>query len=177
MPVMNVPRRCLAVALAAFLTTAACVGGGLPPANQMAADVGRLDAVLPILEELRVTDFEASPFCRNLAYARGVYADLAQDGCARDGSIQFDEVAANDHARLVTAIDATTVATDRIRVATYAPDGDLETAWFALTEASITDNGDYLYDPTGVEPKVDVPDLQTFTRIDGDWWFVWSLDD
>lgn len=163
--------------LTTVLLAAGCASGGLPPPNQMAADVGRLDAVLPILEELRVTDFEASPFCRNLAYARGVFADLAQDGCARDGAIGFDEVASNDQARVAAAIDATAVMTDRIRVATYAPDGDLETAWFALTDASITDNGDYLYDPTNVEPKVDVADLQTFTRINGDWWFVWSLDD
>ncbi len=174
---MSGPARLLASALIAALAAAACAGGDLPQPNQMAADAGRLDALVPLLEELQVTDFEASPYCLNLGYARGAFGHLGQDGCARTGTIEFDAVALADHTRLAAALDATGVTTDRLRTATYAADGDLQTAWFALTDASTSDNGDYLYDPTGAEPKQDVPDEQTFTRIDDAWWFVWSRDD
>jgi hypothetical protein len=167
----------LHVSFATAVLVAACVGGGPPQPDQMPADVARLEAVLPLLEELRVTDFEDSPYCLNLGYGRGAFGHLAQDGCARAGTVEFDAAALGDHARVAEAIDASGVTTDRLRTATYTPDGDLETAWFALTDASIDDNRDYLYDPSGVEPKVDVPDALRFTRIDGAWWFVWSRDD
>ncbi len=160
MRVMSSRARHLAIALTAALAATACAGGGLPQPNQMAADAGRLDALVPLLEELEVTGFEASPYCLNLEYARGAFGHLGQDGCARTGTVEFDAPALADHTRLAAAIDATGVATDRLRVATYAADGDLQTAWFALAEASISDNGDYLYDPTGAEPKQDVPDLR-----------------
>jgi hypothetical protein len=177
MSAMPLPRRVLAVALLAAIATLGC-GGGLPQQpSKLAADVAALDAVVPLLEELRVTDFEASPYCRNLAYRRGAFGHLAQDGCQRAGTVEFDEVALADHGRLAEAIEASGVTTGRLREATYTPDGDLETAWFMLNDASIDENGDYLYDPTGAEPKDDVPGEQTFTRINDAWWFVWSRDD
>jgi hypothetical protein len=175
---MSTPPRLLALAMLTVLVALGCGGGGLPQQpGKLAADAAALDAVVPLLEELRVTDFEASPYCRNIAYLRGAFGHLDQDGCLRAGTVEFDEVALADHERLAAAIEASGVTTDRLREATYAPDGELETAWFMLTEASIEENGDYLYDPSGSEPKRDVPGEQTFTRIDDAWWFVWSRDD
>ena len=143
----------------------------------MSADVARLDAVVPIVEELRVTDFEDSAHCRNLGYARGAFGKLDEDGCEREGTRQFDGAAIADHARLAEAIAASGVAATRILTATYDADGELETAWFALEDGSITEDWTYLYDPTGVEPTQDVPGRQDFTQIDEDWWFVRSYDD
>lgn len=177
MHLMHIPSRLPELLLGASLIVGACAPAGPPPINEMAGDVGRLEAVLPLVEELRATDFEDSPYCQNLAYARGSFGDMTQDGCARTGTGAFDAVAREDHARLAAALDAAVEAADWIRTATYTADGDLATAWFALTDASITENGDYLYDPTGAEPKQDIPDRQTFTRINDAWWFVWSFDD
>ncbi len=169
--------RTFALIVASMLLAAACGGDPAPPPGQMAADVARLDEVVAIVQELQVTDFEQSAWCTNLAYERGTFGMLEQDGCARDGTGPFDAVALADHARLAQAIEASGVEADRIRLATYDGDGDLETAWFALHDANIQDNWEYLLDPNGVELKQDVPGQVDFTQIDGDWWFVRSFDD
>jgi hypothetical protein len=167
-------RSIVAVAITA-LALAAC--GGPPAPEQMAAEVTGLGAVVPILEELQVTDFEASPFCRNLAYARGTFGDLSQDGCARDGSVDFDAAARDDHERLARAVEGSAGAADRIRLLTYDAEGRLSSAWFVLTEASTTEDLAYLYDPSGEVAAQGASEQQAFTRIDGDWWFVRSYDD
>ncbi len=167
-----------AIAPVMALLIVACVGDASPPPpDRMAAEVTRLGQVIPIVNELQVTDFEDSPYCRNLAYVRGTFGDLAQDGCARDGTIQFDTNGLADHARLAQAISATNVPTDRIRAATFTPEGDLETAWFVLEGSSVLDFWEYLYDPVGAVPKQDVPDQIDFTPVAEDWWFVWTPDD
>jgi hypothetical protein len=143
----------------------------------MAAEVARLAEVVPIVEELRVADFENSARCRNLGYARGAFGHLDEEGCERDGTSAFDAVSLADHVRLAKAIDASGVATDRILNATYDMDDNLETAWFVLEDASFSDFWEYLYDPAGVVPKRNEPGRREFTRIDADWWFVRSPDD
>lgn len=80
------------------------------------------------------------------------------------------------HARVAEAIDASGVATSRIRLTTYA-DGVLTSAWFQIDDASVTDDWHDLYDPTGVVPKVNDPGRTEYVRIDEDWWFVRSFDD
>jgi hypothetical protein len=169
-------RRTIALAAAAGLMAVAC-GSDPAPLERMAAQVARLDEVVPIVEELRATDFENSAHCRNLAYARGAFGFLEEDGCERDDTVQFDPVALADHARLAGAIEASGVATDRILVATYDADGDLETAWFRLSDAQLPTTGSISTTRPDVEPKRDVPGRRDFTRIDDDWWFVWSPDD
>ena len=162
--------------MAALLLWVAGCASQQPSPQQMAAEVARLDALVPVLENLRVTDFENSVFCRNLAYARGAFGNLAEDGCEREGTGQFDEAALADHARVAQAIAATGVTTDRMQDVTYDAEGSLETARIRLVEASVAENWEYLYDPTGVAPKQN-SDSQTFTRIASDWWFVSSVDD
>jgi hypothetical protein len=143
----------------------------------MAADVRQIDDIVPLVEELRVTDFEASERCSNLAYQRGAFGHLEQDGCERDRTEAFDAIALADHTRLAQAIEATGVATERILSATYSVAGDLETAWFVLDDPSFPDFWEYLYDPSGLVPKPAVRGQRDFTRIDDDWWFVLSPDD
>jgi hypothetical protein len=155
----------------------ACGGDPVPPVARMADEVTRLDAVIPIIAELRVTDYERSRDCRTLGYARGAFGDAGEESCARDGTRQFDAVALADHARLAGAIQAAGVATDRILTATYEPDGDLETARFRLDGAPFLQFWEYLYDPTDVVPKEDVPGRVHFTQLGDGWWFVWSPDD
>ena len=138
--------------------------------------MAELDAVVPVIEELGVTDFEASPYCRNLAYARGTFGDLAQDGCERTGTVQFDDQALADHARLAEAVAASAVSTDRIRDVRFDADGALMTAWFRLQDDSVEEDWAYLYDPAGIQAAADDPDSD-FTRIDAGWWFVRSRDD
>jgi len=165
-----------ALGMAVTLVLIACAGG--PPApDRMATDVERLDAVIPVIAELRATDFEDSEQCRNLGYARGAFGDLAEEGCERDGTGQFDAVALADHARLAKAIDASGVAIDRMLVATYDVDGDIETARFEIEGRPLLDFWEYLYDPKDVEAKQDVPGQRAYTRINDDWWFVLSPDD
>ena len=143
----------------------------------MVAEVSRLDQVVPMVAELQVTDFENSEHCMNLAYARGSFGHLEQDGCAREDTGPFDAVAHADHTRLARA--------NRGVGCRHLPDPhrdiragrDLETAWFVLEGAPILDYWEYLYDPTGVEPKQDVPGRIDFTFVADDWWFVRSFDD
>jgi hypothetical protein len=160
----------------AALALAACSSGPVLPGD-MAADVGRLESVVPLVEELRASDFENSPYCRNLGYARGVFGDLAQDGCARDGTQPFDAIAVADHARVAEAITTADVPATRIRTATFDPHGGLQTAWFVLQDGSITEDQAYLYDPANTVPKVNAEGGEQFTRLDDAWWFVRSPDD
>jgi hypothetical protein len=46
-----------------------------------------------------------------------------------------------------------------------------------LNDAPFLDYWAHLYDPTGVVPKGYDPGRREFTRIDDEWWFVWSPDD
>ena len=46
-----------------------------------------------------------------------------------------------------------------------------------LNDTPFLDSWEYLYDPTGTVPQTDQPGRLDFTRIDDDWWFVWSPDD
>ena len=89
-------RRVAAIAAAA-LVAVAC-GGGPAPLDQRPAEVARLEGVVPIVEELRVTDFENSARCRNLAYVRGAFGDLEEAGCEREDTVPFDAPAQADHA-------------------------------------------------------------------------------
>jgi hypothetical protein len=159
----------------AAASIAACGAPQPPPPDQMAADVARLQAVVPLAEELRVTDFENLPYCRRVDYARGTFVVHAEDGCELTRPI--DPVALADHSRLAEAIASTGVSIFRIRTVTYDPAGALESAWFAITDASVQDDWAYLYDRTGTVPKVDQPGRIDFTAIADGWWFVWSLDD
>ena len=175
---MDRQRRFPGFLLLMALLVAACLGGpSRPSPDRMAADVARLDDIIPIVAELRVTDFEDSPYCQNLGYARGAFGSLEQDGCAREGTIDFDAVALADHARLAQAIETRTVPTSRIRDVSYAADDDVEAAWFTLDDASVVDDYAYLYDPAGAVPKVDQPGRLEFTQVAEDWWFVLSFDD
>lgn len=171
------PRRPRAIALVAVaLSTVAC-GAGPPAPDRMAAEASRLGEVVPILERLGLTDFEDSAWCRNLANERGAFGNLDQDGCEREGTVEFDAVALADHALVARAIQASGVAIDRVQDVTYGPDGDLTSARFVLEDSSTTDTGEYLYDQAGLADTTDVPGRRDVTRIDDEWWFVLSLDD
>jgi hypothetical protein len=111
-----------------------------------------------------------------VAYARGSFGDRG-DGCERDETVAFDAAALADHTRLSLAIEASGVAFERILIATHKPDSGLETAYFVLNDTPFLDYWEYLYDPTGGVPKADDPGRREFTRINDDWWFVWSPDD
>ena len=166
----------LALGLAGSLVLAAC-GGRQPTPDEMAADAAALQALVPVVEALQVTDFEQSPWCRNLGYARGAFGDLTQDGCERDGTVAFDALALDDHRRVSDAIAASGVPIDRILSVTYDDDGRLETAWFHHAGDELPDRWEYLYDPTGVVPKAPEAGRREFARAGAAWWFVRSEDD
>lgn len=168
----------VAGAALAVAVAGACAGEmPPPPLERMAADVARLGEVVPIVMELHATDFEDSPQCTNLAYERGAFGHLDEDGCERDGTVEFDAQALDAHARVAQAIAASGVAATRMRSATYAPNGDLETAWFVLEGSPLLDAWEYLYDPSGSVPKEDVAGRIDFTPLVADWWFVVTPDD
>jgi hypothetical protein len=163
------------VAVAAALLVA-CGGAGPAPA-QMAADVTRLQAILPVVGELRVADFEHGAHCSNLVYARGSFGHLEQEGCEREGTRAFDADALADHARLAEAIVATGVPVRRILATTFDADGRLETAWFVHAGARFPDTWEYLYDPHRTVPKRDEAGVREFTHVADAWWFVRTADD
>jgi hypothetical protein len=166
--------RLLAAASVALTALLAGCGGGPPDPQAMGIAAASLDRVLPLVEDLQLTDAELGPPCPSLSYPRGTFRQSHED-CGPEGSMDFDAIAVADHARLVEAIEASGVDVERITLATYHPDGTLESAWFRLQDSSIEDDFLYLYDPTGSVPKVDGRD--DFTAIDGQWWFVTSFDD
>jgi hypothetical protein len=161
------------IALLAALGLAACDSTPRPP-EQPGAAVARLEAALPLIEQLGVTDFEDSPFCRNLGYQRGDFGHLGEAGCARPGTVEFDAVALEDHARVGGALEASGVPTLRV-TATFGGDGRLATASFVLLDASTQVDWAYLHDPGDVIPKG--AGGAEFAGLGGGWWLVRSLDD
>jgi hypothetical protein len=164
----------------ALVTSAMLVlgcAGGPPAPDQQLGDVTRLEAVVPLVSELHVIGFENSAHCRSLEYERGTFSAVVEGGCDGAGTQPFDAVAMADHTRLAEAILAANAGVIRIQNTTYDAQDELESVWLKLQDATIEDDWQYLYDPTGAVPKVDQPDRITFRRIDDDWWFVWSFDD
>jgi len=167
-----------AAALAATSLVAGCLGSARPPdPAQMAAETGRLDQVLPLLEELGVTRFTAEDGCTWIIYARGRFFD-GGESCQPGGAGPFDDAARADHARLLEAIEAAGAPTRRMLNATIGSDGRLGTALFLHSAHPFPSYWTYLYDPGNVEPKVDGGRLEVkHTRVNAGWWFVSSLDD
>jgi hypothetical protein len=167
-----------AAALAATSLVAGCLGSPRPPdAAQMAVEAGRLDQVLPLLEELGVTRFTAEDGCTWIIYARGAFFD-GGESCQPGGAGPFDDIAQADHARLLEAIAAAGAPTRRMLDATMRPDGRLGTALFAHSAHPFPSYWEYLYDPGNEQPKVDGGRLEvSHTRVNAGWWFVSSLDD
>jgi hypothetical protein len=143
----------------------------------MAVEAGRVQEIVPLLEELAVTGFSAEDGCTWLIYRRGGFYD-GGDSCQPGEAAPFDAVARADHARLLAAIAANGAPTRRMNDATFGPDGRLRTAWFVHSAHPWPDFWEYLYDPGDVTPKVDGGPLEAvYTRIDGAWWFRSSIDD
>ena len=167
-----------AAALAATSLVAGCLGSPRPPdPAQMAAEAGRLEQVLPLLEELGVTGFTAEDGCAWVIYARGGFFD-GGESCQPGGAGPFDDIARADHARLLEAIEAAGAPTRRLLNATIGSDGRLSAALFLHSAHPFPSYWTYLYDPGNVEPKVDGGRLEVrHTRVNAGWWFVSSLDD
>jgi hypothetical protein len=166
----------VAVAVAIAVAAAAC-SPAPPPQGRRAAEVARLAAAIPLIEELRVTDFENSAWCRNLGYERGAFGFPDEVGCDRDGTVPFDPAALVDHGRLAAAITASGVATDRLLTLTYDDEGSLEQAWFALDSGSVLESWHYVYDRAGTLERPDIAGLREFARVGDSWWFVHAADD
>jgi hypothetical protein len=151
--------------------------GGRPSSEQMTVQVARLTLVLPLLEELRVSEFERGR-CQVLVYGRGAFVgdgETCITGAAPfDGIAPFDDVAAADHARIAAALNATGVPTDRIELAP-GRSGDRETVRFILTTTSVRDAWAYVYDPGDSQSKAATRGAE-YLRIDRDWSFVVSPD-
>ena len=167
-----------AAALAAASLVAGCLGGQVPPdPARMAAEVGRLDQVRPVIEELGVTGFTAEDGCSWIIYVRGRFFD-GGEACQPGGAGSFDDIARADHARLLAAIEAAGAPTRRLLNATIGPDGRLSSALFLHSAHPFPSYWTYLYDPGNEEPKVDGGRLELkHTQVNAGWWFVSSLDD
>lgn len=169
-----VPARRIVIVLALVLAAVVTACGAPEPAQRPAEDVARLEAVIPVLEDLGAADFEDSPYCRALGYRRGQFGILDEAGCERPGTVAFDEVAAADHARIAGAMEGSGVQVLRVR-STFGPDGTLETATFMLLDSSVERDWAYLFDPRNVVAKAD--GAAEYTQLGGAWWLVASRDD
>jgi hypothetical protein len=119
-----------------------------PPSPETMAEeaAGLQEHVLPVLEDIRPTWYEANQGCDVLEYPRGTFSD---DGkCAgRAGEQQFDQLARTDLDRLVAAVRDSGVPSEELRSASYAPDGTVISASIARTGGGIEWNFSYLYSP------------------------------
>lgn len=156
---------------------AGCVLGGdpTPPPDRMARDVAGLEHVLDVVEELRVTEYIGHPDCEEIVYPRGTFVGRT-DGeiCIADlTQPALDEQARADHRRILTALQSGGANTRMILRVGY--DGErLNYASFKIDGAPGFEFYDYLFDPDALEPKVNDEGSLEYTRIDEDWWFVWS---
>jgi hypothetical protein len=168
--------------IVAVLATVAAVAACLPAASapgprQMALEAERIQRIMPLLDELGVTQFTNEDGCAWLIYARGGFYE-GGDSCQPGGARPFDALARADHARIVDALASNGAPTRRINGGRLGPDGRLLMARFVHSAHPFPDYWEYLYDPDDLEPKVEGGPMEVeYTRIDGDWWFQSSLDD
>lgn len=168
----------VALAAVAFGMVAGCTWSRPDPGPaQMAAEVARLEQVLPVLQELRVTSFTAEDGCSWLVYVRGAFFE-GGDPCQPGTAIAFDAEARADHARIAQAIATSGAPTGRVLAATVDPRGRMLSVHFLHSAHPFPWQWEYLYDPGNIEAKLEGGALQTdYIRVDGAWWFRASLDD
>jgi hypothetical protein len=178
-------KRLIVVLLAGVVWTAGLMFVGynvpslsnVPNAEQMARDTAALRAVLPVLEEQRVTVYNHAGWCDGITTNRGTwvapdpqmdcYYDFPESGSSPEAHTTFN--------RLSDALTATGVSIDVVR-AEYAS-GKVSRASFGLPYSSIDMAYLTYYYAPGATLPTSYKGSHEFTRIDSDWYFEWWSDD
>lgn len=141
------------------------------PARQ-ARDTQALRAVLPVLEELRVTGYvNNGGGCHEIEYSGGAFSNRVEDSClhflTKPG--EFTPVATAAYDRVTAALEGSRVWV-RTLYAQSDADGKLTGYRFHLAGWLLSSYFTYIYEPGYTLPE-DWPGKVTNTRIDSDWYY------
>ena len=153
------------------LFASGCVHATQPDADRRALDSTALAAVLPLIDELRVSEWRDDDWCRDLVYNGGHFMTSDQpDNCNPvDGPAKpFNTAAQAAFDRVAAALHDANVPVREI----YRPPIDPGSTDFGLRAGSF-DSFSYVHDP-GYPPQENVDNEWVATPIDRDWYFVWE---
>jgi hypothetical protein len=158
------------LAVVAFLF-AGCIHATEPNADRKARDVAALAAVLPLIDELGVSEWRDDDWCRDFVYDRGHFMTSDEpDDCNPMGGPPepFNANAQADFDRVAAAFRDAHVPIREI----YRPPVDPGTTDFDLRAGSF-DGFSYVHDP-GYPPQENIENEWVATPIDANWYFVWE---
>jgi hypothetical protein len=148
---------------------------GEPDPARQARDTQALRAVLPVLEELRVTDYSNVDGCQSISSSTGEWSN-PPEGCYYYGpppaSFAPEDREAFD--RVKGALDGSGVWVDSLSSVKIDTGGKLRSVQFNLSSGPFSETiSSYVYDP-GYSLPESSPYGATYRAIDSDWYFVYD---
>jgi hypothetical protein len=135
--------------------------------------VRRLEAALPVLSVLHVTEFRDQDWCVNLAYARGAYSRTTSHSTCDlfpGAALDFDGQASSDLQLLRDAFHKAGVKPIYGEVV-WAPDGTVTSAYFEV-ECVGCATGRYIFDSAGAQISEEPGEGTTEIRVSDNWsWY------
>lgn len=144
---------------------------GEPDSARQAWDTQALRAVLPVLEELRVTGFDTRDGCKRIDYSSGLFSDQLLGACV-DLEItrsSFTPEAESAFGRVSETLDGSRVWVTRV-AAEFDAAGKLIRAEFDLNGWLLAGYYTYVFDP-GYTLADGTGGDQRHKPIDSDWYY------
>jgi len=143
----------------------------------MQRDTAGLRAVLPILEEHQVVQFDALTGCRGLTGQGQIWSDPVDANCGysavwlapKGGPRPFTSEASASYTRIAGAIAGSGAAIHRVEGIGFDLSGRLTNAEFVLSEDD-WNRWSYFYEP-GYTLPVHMGNGPDYIAIDSDWYF------
>jgi len=166
--------RLIVMALALALATAGCAHASVPGPDQQTQNAQRLEAVLPVLEDLRVDGFRSQDWCWFIDYPRGAFTNDLKGATACNVFTTppqaFDDTASTDFATVQRALGDSGVSTMMVWNVEYDGVGRIKAAQFELN-AGAFDRFSYLYS-RDIPASRDGYESIVFQQISDHWWFL-----
>ena len=152
-------------------SVAACFHVAQPDAARKSRDGAALAELLPVLDELRVTNWRDQDWCTDFAYRGGHFLRSDDpDNCNPfgDAVAPFSDAASADFDAVRAALRASGVSVRAI----YRPAAVPGQTVFNLIAGDF-DRFSYVHEP-GFSPPENIENEWIATPIDRDWYFMWE---